>query len=276
MNNRWREIPIRQTTRARAHNLPEHFNNYGGITMTKLYYLLIAALVGSTLSLVGTSPAQAVTDVDVQANNVRLRADDCRAVPIRVSGDWTDGEIDVTVTNPAGSQVAQEHFSDATGFVVFSSYTVCGRSARGWYTVTADVVDGDTTTASGSDTFSHTRVVPAKKVSKVDRTVRWKKAKHQWLAIGRLTRAGHGYTGKPVEIQARIQGTWMKIASTRTIRNGKFGWWVRSQSRFTWRYVYQGDATTRGDVVPDVPDPAPGQGPGQGRRRGPSSFLVRR
>ena len=273
MNNRWREIPIRQTTRARAHNLPEHFNNYGGITMTKLYYLLIAALVGSTLSLVGTSPAQAVTDVDVQANNVRLRADDCRAVPIRVSGDWTDGEIDVTVTNPAGSQVAQEHFSDATGLVV-SSYTVCGRSARGWYTVTADVVDGDTTTASGSDTFSHTRVVPAKKVSKVDRTVRWKKAKHQWLAIGRLTRAGHGYTGKPVEIQARIQGTWMKIASTRTIRNGKFGWWIKP-SRFTWRYVYQGDATTRGDVSPTFRTPHRGK---VLVRAGadPSSFLVRR
>ena len=132
MNNRWREIPLRQTqTGARAHNLPEHFNNYGGITMTKLDHLLIAALVGSTLSLVGTSPAQAVTDVDVQANNVRLRADDCRAVPIRVSGDWTDGEIDVTVTNPAGSQVAQEHFSDATGLVV-SSYTVWGaRHAAG-------------------------------------------------------------------------------------------------------------------------------------------------
>jgi hypothetical protein len=241
----------------------------------KLYYLLAAALVGSTLSLVGASPAQAVTYVDIQADNVRLRSGECVDVPIYVSGDWVDGGITVTVTDPDGYEVGYDYQSDTTGSIE-SSYYLCGSDTPGWYGVDVTVDDfNDVTAVSGHDSFSLTRIVPVKKAARVDRAIRWKSGKHAYLAAGRLTRAGHAYKGKPVEIQARIQGTWMKIDTARTARKGLFGWWIQP-NRFTWRFAFRGDATTRADVSRAFRTPQHGRVVARVAGGDPISFLAQR
>ena len=208
--------------------------------------LLVTALAAATLSMVGQAPANAVTYVNVKANNVRIATNNCTDVPVTISGDWVDADINVTMFDPNGDGYAGGVFDDTTG-VLDLTVEMCGSDQAGTYEVYAEVYDyNDDSTDTGYDTFVLSTFNPTPKAkSKIvtKRSYQPKERAFKWLVGGKLLRKNSVYKGKRVSLQARIDGRWYEIDAGRTNRKGLVAWQFKP-SRTAWRYYFAGDAKT--------------------------------
>ncbi len=221
--------------------------------MSRGSLLSCAALaLGLTVSgLAATTPANAVSYVSVSVSNtIRLKSGECGTTTVSATGDWwADAEgniIDISVYDPNGDWVDGDvAFDESTGSISYD-VELCDFNDPGTYDVEVEVTGFDSnygsTTAFGSDSFE-LKVKPPKQ-SKVKRVVRRiHRGPWRYAVPGRLIRAGRAYTNRPVWIQAKIEGDWYDIERQYTNNAGYFGW-VFKPNAFSFRYSYDGNATT--------------------------------
>jgi len=217
--------------------------------MRTLKALLVTAVAVSILTPM--SKAEAVTYVDVQANDVTVAGDNCGDVIIDAFGDWSNdvhNDIDLTVHDPNGTMNDSDSFSDDPDGAVRHFSTLCGWDLAGTYDVEVVVTGYDsdfnvTSSASGATTFEFSKA--AKKNSQlVAERDRINQGGYKWLVAGKLTRAGKKYRHQSVCLEAKSEGTWIEIECFNTNRRGLVAWKFKP-SPYTWHFKYQGNDTTK-------------------------------
>jgi hypothetical protein len=213
---------------------------------------VVMALFASALSL-GGSPANAVTTVDTWAKDASIVGDTCDRTYVNVVGDWdldTYNVIDVDVRGPGGRRVDGTYRSDEYSGEVTFPVRLCKGNTEGRYSIEVRAEGFD-------ENYESTGVVTAassfkfakepKRNSVVLRDVKYRPAaRYDYQVPGRLTRAGRSFERQPVELWARVSGSWYEIDQQRTRNRGKFAWQFKP-NRYTWAYVYQGNRTTQWD-----------------------------
>jgi hypothetical protein len=227
--------------------------------LKRLCILLVTALAAATLSMVGQAPASAVTYAEVFATDVTVKGDACRNTFIDIYGDWSDADITVSVTGPAGGEIDRATFNDATG-TLYLQLPMCGSDRAGTYTVTASVSDVDDTQVVASTTFRLTKVKGTSKAGSRIVTKRAYRAgkTYSWLVGAKLLRKGHPYNRQRVILAAKIHGDWYKIDSTKT-RRGIVAWKFKPNDA-RWRFFYAGNSKTKASASDPFRTPHRGHG----------------
>lgn len=217
--------------------------------------VVAASIIGSAVTFSG-SPAHAVTTVETTVRNVSVVGDTCDATHVRVAGDWhkdAHNMVDVDVYGPRGRRVAGRTFIDELSGHASLRVNLCGDSdPAGTYQVEVVVNGYDENydplgTVYDAESFEFVKKPKVK--STVLRSVRYLPAEqpYPYLVLGTLLRAGKGWRGQRVELQARLSGGWTVIDRQKTWGKGRFGWQFKP-NRLRWAYVYQGNRTTRWDA----------------------------
>lgn len=206
--------------------------------------MLTVALVAATL--VGPTAAQALTYVEVYADDVTLGSSGCRNSQISVYGDWDGASSDVVIDiyDPYGSPV----WTNSLGVDPYSaeatfSYPVCSGEETGRYTVEATVTEydefGDAVEVMvESTTFKVTARKTMKKARLSLRTRGIRQGKYRTAAVGTLNvlEAPRSWVrGKRVYLLVYVSLTdeWAIVDKQRTNRRGQ-ATWVFKPNNFYW------------------------------------------
>jgi hypothetical protein len=236
-------------------------------------------LAGSGLAVIA-SPAQAVTTVSISAPNVSVRLNACGHSRVTIAGDWASdpyNSIDVSVTGPDGDYVAGDYWFDEVSGSLPLDVELCGYyDTPGQYAVTVRAEGFDEnydnqTVATAAKAFTFTKVDPRARAA-ITKKAKRIHGKYRWKVTGRLFRAGHSYVGRRVAIQAVIAGDWTYIEGQRTKKKGRFGWKFKP-NRYTWRYVFSGNASTKPAVTKAFRTPRKGRG-GREASADPQSLIT--
>ena len=220
-------------------------------------------MLASSLSVV-LAPAQAVTTVSITAPNITVRLNACGRSTVTVTGDWagdTYNSVEAFVTGPGGNTFAGGYWDNERTGSIAVPVRLCGsENYPGRYTVAVKALgfgEGgeNPTEVNATKTFQFTKVDPRAR-SAITKKVRYTRGAYKWKVPGRLFRAGRGYVGRRVAVQAMIQGDWTHMQGQKTRRKGRFGWKFKPNG-FTWRYVFYGNATTRPSVSVAFRTPRP-------------------
>lgn len=225
---------------------------------------LILAIAVGLATLVAPAPAQAVTYVDVYADNVTVPNNSCRDTTITVSGDWSGyyNEVEIVIYDSYGDQIWSDYNydyeGDSGGWFDFY-YTACDGEPGGWYTVDVTVTEYDESytvigTMSADTEFKVTHRQPRpKKRSTVSLREYERYNQGPWYsaATGDLSIAKappRWDRRKPIHLWVRIGEWWFDVDSQRTNRKGKASWRFKGQAnQYTWSMCYHGSRRVKPD-----------------------------
>lgn len=223
--------------------------------------LITGGLTVATSTNAGAEPA---STVDVRATDVQVIGNTCRRGTIVATGDWGEEElgnkITIKVRGPRGGRILRETFDDDGNGWVRTRVKLCGWDTPGRYRVRVKVesFDDPGTTRVGATTHFRLATLP-KRSSRILRTVRRiHQGQFRWAVVGTLRRANRPYGSEKVWVQVHYLGAWRSVESQYTSKRGRFGW-IFKPNRLSWRYVYRGDASTRGSVSAPFRTPRSGK-----------------
>ncbi len=193
-------------------------------------------MLASSLSVV-LAPAQAVTTISITAPNITVRLNACGRSTVTITGDWasdTYNSVEAFVTGPGGNTFAGGYWDNERTGSIAVPVRLCGsENYPGRYTVAVKAQGfgenlENPTEVNATKTFQFTKVDPRAR-SAITKKVRYTRGAFKWKVPGRLFRAGRGYVGRRVAVQAMVQGDWTHIAGAEDREEGSLRLEVQAQ-----------------------------------------------